>query len=81
MISLVESTGITSLQCTGISMVQRCYNISTMYQNKINLSVFYIATIYCISLKHASSIIVLIDFLMQVQCVTELICINWKKNL
>lgn len=77
MISLVESTGITSLQC--ISMVQRCYKY--MYQNKINLSVFYIATIYCISLKHASSIIVLIDFLMQVQCVTELICINWKKNL
>lgn len=77
MISLVESTGITSLQCTGISMVQGCYK----YQNKINLSVFYIATIYCISLKHASSIIVLIDFLMQVQCVTELICINWKKNL
>lgn len=75
MISLVESTSITSLQC--ISMVQRCYK----YQNKINLSVFYIATIYCISLKHASSIIVLIDFLMQVQCVTELICINWKKNL
>lgn len=75
MISLVESTGITSLQC--ISMVQRCYK----YQNKINLSVFYIATIYYISLKHASSIIVLIDFLMQVQCVTELICINWKKNL
>lgn len=75
MISLVESTGITSLQC--ISMVQRCYK----YQNKINLSVFYIATIYCISLKHASSIIVLIDFLMQVQCGTELICINWKKNL
>lgn len=75
MISLVESTGITSLQC--ISMVQRCYK----YQNKINLSVFYIATIYCISLKHASSIIVLIDFLMQVQYVTELICINWKKNL
>lgn len=74
MISLVESTGITSLQC--ISMVQRCYK----YQNKINLSVFYIATIYCISLKHASSIIVLIDFLMQVQCVTELICINWKKK-
>lgn len=75
MISLVESTGITSLQC--ISMVQICYK----YQNKINLSVFYIATIYCISLKHASSIIVLIDFLMQVQCVTELICTNWKKNL